>query len=254
MKHNSLARMYAWTPIFEGDDPAGDDPAGDDPTGDSKKVDVEKLIKENEELKKSRSRYEAELEATRKKQTISATDKERVDKLLSEERARFKSQEQLAREERERIASEASAKQQELIEDRDGWKNKYTGTIKANALTDAAVKTDVYNPRQVVILLDNWTRVVPVLDEGKETGEYEVRVNLPSVDEKGKPIQLDLSPVEALKKMSETDEYANLFKSERKGGFGTSGNGGGAESLTRAQMADPEIYRARRKAQKESKK
>ena len=55
----------------------------------------------------------------------------------------------------------------------------------------------------------------------------------------GKPVTLELTPAEAVKRMSEMDEYLNLFKGKGSGGIGGTNRGGGNKgaAMTAAQAA-----------------
>ncbi len=56
--------------------------------------------------------------------------------------------------------------------------------------------------------------------EGKVTDDFTPKVKFNDVDEQQKPIILDLSVPEAIKRMKEIAKYGHLFKSTAKGGLG----------------------------------
>ena len=70
------------------------------------------------------------------------------------------------------------------------------------------------------------------------------KVEFSDTDKEGKPVTLDLTIAEAVKRMSEMDEYANLFKSEGTGGVGGV-NRGSSKPLDAKKIAatDPALYR-----------
>jgi len=88
--------------------------------------------------------------------------------------------------------------------------------------------------------------------DGKPTGGHITKVRFNSIGKDNQPVVLDLTVDEAVKKMSETPEFLNLFRSEGTGGFGDRNNSNGPKlsSLAEAAKAGPEAYRAARLARK----
>ncbi len=67
----------------------------------------------------------------------------------------------------------------------------------------------------------------------------------------GKPVTLDVSVKDAVKRMREMDEYANLFIGDGTGGTGGSTRNSSGGNLNVAELAkDPVKYREARKAGK----
>jgi hypothetical protein len=126
-----------------------------------------------------------------------------------------------------------------LEKDRDDWKTRYTGSQIKQALISGANDDDVkaYNPDQMVDLLGDKTQLV-----FDEDGSQKVVVVMQGKDEGGNPIELTLSPVDAMKSMKEQKRHHNLFEPKGSSGLGASGNvgeGGGAPD-----MADMGAYMA----------
>lgn len=124
---------------------------------------------------------------------------------------------------------------------------RYTESTIRRSLQDAAVSNDAYAPSQVVAILRPRTRLVEELDEsGKPTGSMVAKTKLDTVDSDGKPITLDLSPAETVKKMKEMEEYLNLFRGEGVGGVGLRSQPGGPQPDIAELARDPERYRKAR--------
>ena len=66
-------------------------------------------------------------------------------------------------------------------------------------------------------------------------------------DTEGKPVTLELSPQDAVKRMSEMDQYLNLFKGDGSGGLGASSRPGGKPADIVELSKDPKKYRQARK-------
>lgn len=119
--------------------------------------------------------------------------------------------------ERERL--EASAKV--ASEDAAKWRKRHEEAQLARDLMDAASSkdADAVNSQQLVTLLERNAKIGPKLVDGKPTDQLETRVRVSTVKD-GKPIELDLSPAEAIKVMKEDKANHNLFNAGVKGGLG----------------------------------
>jgi hypothetical protein len=96
----------------------------------------------------------------------------------------------------------------------------------------AAVTHKAYNPSQVVALLKPHTRKQEGTTDGKPNGIFSPRTKFTYVKD-GKETTLDVTPVEAVKLMTELPEYANLFISTATPGLGggTNNNGGSGKGI-----------------------
>jgi hypothetical protein len=110
------------------------------------------------------------------------------------------------------------------------FKNLFIGSSVRRDISDAAIETQAFNPKQIVGLLLPRSEYRPVLDEeGKETGTYETWIkNVETVDEKtGKTITIDMKAKDAVMTLNETDP--NLFKPNLVGGLDTTASKGSGE-------------------------
>jgi hypothetical protein len=126
------------------------------------------------------------------------------------------------------MQDEYEAKLSEVTTERDSWKDLFHQSSIDRALQDAAVGNDAYNSEQVVQLLRPMTKLTPNTDEtGREIGGYKAVVDFPTRDEKGETKLMQGTPSEIVERMKETEEYANLFKSNVVPGVGANSATGG---------------------------
>jgi len=127
----------------------------------------------------------------------------------------------------------------------------YASSTIERSLQDAAITGEAIQPRQIVSILGNTTRLTEVLGEdGKPTGRYAPVVTFNDQDKEGKPVTLELSPGDAIKRMRELPEYGNLFKGTAKGGLGEGGGAAGSrggQPALESLMKDPAAYAKWRK-------
>jgi hypothetical protein len=90
-------------------------------------------------------------------------------------------------------------------------------------------------------------RVEKLGPDGKPTGEFEARVKFTG-EKDGKPVQLDLTPDETVKLMTEMpQQYGNLFISAATGGLGGgNGSSGPKAPITNIKDLSNEEYEKRR--------
>jgi hypothetical protein len=206
------------------------------------------LAKEKKAWQSQQQQLAAQLEQYR---TSEGTTKERAAELetqIEELKKQYMTKEELAAEDSKKKEKQFTTQVQTLQSERDQWQGLFTKNLVTSGLKSAAAETEAYNADQIVTLLSGQTKVVQVLKDGKPTGEFETKVAFPTVSKDGEPIILELTPVEALKKMKEMPEkYGNLFKSGVQGGLGGGNNGpsGGPVTLEQASK-DPEAYRKNR--------
>ena len=224
---------FRWVPCYaEGDTPADPAPKPADPTPAPKADD------ELAKYKQSNEALAAELEAIRRNASLSKDDRERMKKVLDDERNRFKTQEQLLSDQISQTQTDYEEKLKSERERAEKYQSRYINSIRQSALTSAAAANDAYNPETLLAVVQTWTEVKPeITDTGEETGNYNVIVNLPSQDAEGKPITLALDPSKAIQKMKEDPKYANLFKSDHASGWGQSASRKDTP-VTRADLSD----------------
>jgi hypothetical protein len=107
---------------------------------------------------------------------------------------------------------------------------------------------------QIAAILTPKTKLVEKLDDGgRPTGTFEPRVKFADTDKNDKPIVLDITVPEAVKRMRELDRYANLFEETKKSGIGGSGSykSGKTPDVAKIAANDPKEYRRLRKEKPE---
>jgi len=179
------------------------------------------LAKERREHKKRAQQLVDDLNTLKHKATLTAEERDALQNKINELEQTFLSKEELLKRETEKKTKELNDKLEDLSKKAETWKNRYVDTMVENDLTEAAVKHNAFSTNQIVTLLRGKTEVVPILDDdNNETGAFKTVVTLETKDSKGETKVLKLSPNDAVKLMSETDEYFNLFKESGVGGLG----------------------------------
>jgi hypothetical protein len=208
-------------------------------------ADVNRMLADNKRnLQKQVDTQVQELEKLKKQSGTTEQERERLAKQITTLNDTLLSKEELAAKETKRLQQEAQQNSDKLSKERDTWKSKFEVASITRAITDGAVTNEAFSPRQIVDLLKDKTRLVEVTNsEGNGTGEFIARVVIDDVDKENKPITLDLTVAEALKRMKErTDEFGNLFKSGVVGGLGGVGGKLGGKDKDPADMT-PAEYR-----------
>lgn len=130
--------------------------------------------------------------------------------------------EQLTKAEREREAIKT-----QLSSERDAWRTRFESTLLSQSLLEAAHKHKAFNDDHVIALLRPSAKVVEEVDKDqKPTGKFSVKVTQWGKDPKtGEEQELLLTPMEAVKRMTEDERSFNLFQDTLKGGLGMSNQG-----------------------------
>ena len=212
------------------------------------KEQVEALVSKEREVHTKRFEdMKTELQALQSRSSLTSKEREEQAKRLEDLENQLLTKEQITQKELKKKDQEYQQKLETTAKERDSWRTRYESDTIVRTLTDAAAKHNAYNPAQVVAMLRTDTRISEVVRDGEPTGEFEIKIKVPTKDEKGNTIVLDLDPTQAVKHLSESDEYLNLFKSDTQGGFGGRNPNKGGQ-LTAAELAkDPAAYRQARK-------
>lgn len=233
----------------------GDTGSGGSGGGTSKtftQEDVNKfLAKEKRAWQDKQQKAIDELEALKTKSSLSDKERTELEDRIQTMKNDLLSKEQLAKQEKDKIIKEHRVEVDKLTEERENWKTRYTDATITRAITDAAVLNEAYSPEQIVLMLRSSTRLVEALDEeGKPTGDLIPKVTFSDEDKDGKPVTLEITVPEAVKKMKDIEKYFNLFKGEGTGGIGGTNRGGGKVADIKSLAKDPAKYREARKAGK----
>lgn len=232
--------MKLYRTYFEGE--------GDPPADDKKftQDDVNRVVAE--ERRKLESKYSGvveELDALKKKAQLTESEREDLNKRLADIKASQQSAEELSKQEISKLTKKHQKELEDLTTAVDSWKKRYTESLIVRSITDSAVRNKAFNPSQLVALVRPDTTLIEELDEGgKPTGELIPQVSFRTSDDKGKPLTLKLSVDDAIKRMSEMDDFANLFGPEGAGGVGASRRRQSGGDIDPAELArtDPKKY------------
>jgi hypothetical protein len=191
----------------------------------------EALIKELESLKKS---------------GLTAEQKASLDSRIETLQNELLSKEEVAKKEQSRLQKQHEAALQGVAQERDSWKNRYTSSTIERAIIDEALKNQAINPNQLVAILRNTTSMIEETDaDGNGTGNFSPKVKFDTVKD-GKALALELSVIDAVKHMKDSEEYFNLFKGEGAPGIGATGGAKGKNLDIKILAKDPVAYRKAR--------
>lgn len=234
IRYSKIIKVFV--PIFdgEGDGKSSDNsdssgaaakPAASSGAGTPKTFTQEQLDKIVEDrlkrVKDSQKSAITELEALKSKAQLTQQERDELETRLEGMRNEFLTKEELSSKEKSKLEKQFKDETERLSKQAQDWQNRYTNETITRSITDAAAKHVAYNPGQVVALLRQDTKLVDVLDEnGKPTGNLIPKVKFADKDKDGKPVTLELEVDQAVKRMTELEEFANLFKDSSSGGVG----------------------------------
>ncbi len=142
------------------------------------------------------------------------------------------------------LMQQAAAKQKkqfdtersDLTQDRDLWRDRYSEETITRSITDAAASNDAFNTSQVVALIRPQTHLAEIKDEEGSVTGYTPVVTM-KIEKDGKPVELELTPAQAVEKMKEDESYFNLFKGKSIGGLSSGNNGSGSGDAKPGSMS-----------------
>lgn len=181
-----------------------------------------KLTQQNSELV-------TQLEQLKKNSALTHEERDELQTRITTLEEQYMTKEELAKREAGKKERKFTEQVNTITGERDTWKTMYSNETIDRSIQDAAVGGEALHPGQVVQLLRTQTQLVEVISEnGEKTGRYTPVVKFNDKTEDGKPVVLDLSPSDAIKRMKELPEqYGNLFKGTASGGLGESGGATG---------------------------
>jgi hypothetical protein len=190
-----------------------------------------------------------ELKAIQAKLDLSNQERGELDERVEQLNATLLSKEELSKREQAKIENDYKKQIDDKTKEATKWRNLFTESTIVRAITDAAVEYKAFAPEQIVALLRPKSQLVDVLNaDSKPTGELTPKIKFDDVDDKGKPVTLDLTVTEAVKRMSELDRYLNLFKVDGEGGVGAVTRKSASGKIDVAALAkDPVKYRQAKK-------
>ncbi len=198
-----------------------------------------------------------QLEKLRDEVKMSTEQKSELELKIESLQESFMSKDELAKKTASKQAKEHQKMVDGLTTERDNWRGRYSAATNTRAIQDAAIEGKAKVPAQIVEMLGQHTHLIEGVDEsGQPNGKYVPTVKFNDTDDDGKAIVLDLSPLEAIKRMKElTNLYGNLFEGTATGGVGgEAGATGGDSSQPKLDDVknDPEKYIEWRKKNKET--
>lgn len=245
-----LGMKRIWKPVYEGEGEGG---TGETPpTKTFTQDDVNKLLAdEKRKHQESSKKTLEELEALKKRSNMTAEERKAFEERVETLKKEIYTKEELAQQEVSKLNKKHEAELTDLKAKHDTLWSRYQDETIVRSITDAAVAKDqeAINPSHIVAILRPNTHLVETKDDdGNATGNYEIRVTFRTTNKDGKVVDLELTPAEAVKRMSEMDEHSALFKSSARGGInGTNRGGKGAETDIAELAKDPAAYMKARK-------
>lgn len=236
-------------------DPPADPPNPDDPPAGGSAVkfsqdDMNRVMAD--ERRKNQARNEKtlkQLETLQKSQGLTEAEKAELQNQIESLQTQHLTDKEKAAREKKQMEDRYGTELKDTTAARDKWQGLYTNSTIDNAIINEAAKAQAFAPDQVVKILKGQTNLVEQLDgEGKPNGLYEPKVTMPSKDDDGKDIQVELSVADAVKRMVETPEqFGNLFKDPASGGVGGITKAGGSRGDDQGPPKDPAKYKEWRK-------
>ncbi len=224
-------------------------------------ADVDRMMAEHRKgLQKTNQELIEQLEQLRQSANLTAQQKEEVEARIQTLSQQHLTKEQQAQEEYTKLKKKYEKETKELAEREVTWKSRFENTLIDNAIAVGASEHNARSAKQLQMMFRSQAKVVEVVDEGgKPTGVWEARLPVEVVDPKTKQkTVLELPIPEALGKLKEVDEFANLFNTDGRSGFGGNNyggrNGSGANGGSNGTLPDfskmsPEEFAEWRKKQ-----
>lgn len=205
------------------------------------------VAKERRESEAKTASHIKELETLKKSQSMSEKDRQQLQARIDEMQNSLLTKEQLAAKERERLETQHKQSQESLKAERDVWQNRFHKSTINTAIVSEASRAEAFDPEGLIALLAPDTRLVEETDsDGKGTDNFVPKIKFKDTDSEGKPVALDLTVPETIKRMKEVPRFAYLFKSTAVGGLGAAApvNSGGRPDVSKMSPAQ---YREHRK-------
>lgn len=212
------------------------------------------LAKEKRKTQDAQKGLAEQLAEVKKTAELSTEERDDLTKQIEDLEKKYMTVEERNRQIAEKESKKHGNEIKTLIDERDTWQNRFTASTINATITKAAADNKAIATEQVAAMLLPSAKLAEKLDEaGKPTGRYEARVDFDDTDKDDKPITLNLTIPEAVKRMTELDKYGNLFEGGKIGGTGGTGGKGKTKDLDIVKIAktDPAKYRKLRKDQPE---
>ena len=214
---------------------------------DKQQEQVNKIVaEERRKMQEKQAKTLEDMSKLKDRASMTTKEKETLIKQIDDLKNQYMTTEEKARRAAEEAETKRTGEIAALTNDRDDWRKKHATLVVETAIVDAAALHKAIEHEQILAIVGPKTRLVEKLDdEGKPTGEYGPMVSFPDEDKDNKPIVLELSVTEAVKRMKELEKYGNLFEGSKRGGLGGVGSQrlGGKVDLVKIAKEDPAAYR-----------
>lgn len=182
-----------------------------------------------EDRRKHKAQVEAaikDLESVRESANLTQKQRDELQVRIEEMNNQLLTKDELAKKEKEKLEKQHQEQLGVERTTRERYQNLFTTTVIEHEILKQAAVADAWRSDQLVSLLKDKTHLVEDVDEhGKGIGTFTPKVKFPDKDKDGKPIALDLTVEQAIKRMKDLPEvYGNLFKSGVTGGLGGTGS------------------------------
>ncbi len=205
-----------WISTFEGED----DKKPDDKKPEPKLLTQEQfdaaMAKEKRAWQQGNSKMADEFEALKARASLTEDERTQLDERVKSLNEQLLTKDELNARNVKKIEEEKKKLSEDLTKDTQKWKNLYTTTSIDNEIISSATKNKAVSPKQIIAILKPLAELTEKVDsEGKPIGGYETRIKFPDGDK-----VLNLSVDDAVKRMSEEEDFLNLFQADGTGGTG----------------------------------
>lgn len=267
---NLLFRFLLSTPVstFYNDDP----PPPPEPNGDDDNDDLPPSAKGKttftqdefnralaEDRKKHKAKFEKQkaetdrqiktLEQLQKSKSLTEKEKQSLEQQIEALKNSQLTEKELAAKEQEKLRKQHGETVQTLTFERDLWQGRFNKMGINNTIISEGAKAEAFDNDALIAILGPHSNMVEDTDgDGKGLGSFSPKVKFADTDKDGKPVTLELTVEQAVKRMKEMPKYGYLFKSTASGGLGGIPPAGKGGKIDPAKLS-PEQYREWRKTQ-----
>lgn len=213
---------------------------------------VDKMMAEHRKgLQTQNAELVKQLEELRQSANLTQQQRDELDARINNLTQQHLTTEQKLKAQVEATEKKYKADTENLTNESRKWKGNYEKLLVTNEILKGAMQYKAAKDTQLLaMLLPNAKVVEEVDDKGQPTGNFVAKLPTTVIDPKSKQkVTLELPIVEAIGKMRDDPDNANLFLIDGKPGFGGSGNaptGSGSGEVDWSKLT-PAQHRAKRK-------
>lgn len=211
--------------------------------------DRKKHVAKFEKQKAETERQIKTLENLQKSKGLTEKEKQSLEQQLEALKNSQLTEKELAAKEQEKLRKQHTEVVQGLTTERDLWQGRFNKMGINNAIISEGAKAEAFDNDALIAILGPHANMVEDTDgDGKGLGSFSPKVKFADTDKDGKPVTLELTVEQAIKRMKEMPKYGYLFKSTASGGLGGTPPAGKGGKIDPAKLT-PEQYREWRKTQ-----